>query len=105
MYARACPRCRGDLFLHSDGFGSYLGCLQCGHTQYREEEDARESSGLFGRLSQSLADLHSRACPKCSGHMFLERGGKPAFRCTDCDYVLRRIDREGRSIAYEKLLA
>lgn len=104
MYARACPRCRGDLFLHSDGFGSYLGCLQCGHTQYREE-DAQESPGLFGRLSQSLADLHLRACPKCRGHMFLERGGKPTFRCTDCDYVLRRIDKEERSTTYEKLLA
>jgi len=37
--------------------------------------------------------------------MFLERGEKPAFRCKDCHYILRRIDRVERSTTYEKLLA
>jgi uncharacterized protein YbaR (Trm112 family) len=26
---KACPKCRGDLFLQSDHYGKYLQCFQC----------------------------------------------------------------------------
>jgi Zn-finger nucleic acid-binding protein len=30
IFFKSCPRCRGDLFLDRDKFGSYIQCLQCG---------------------------------------------------------------------------
>ncbi len=32
MWFKACPRCRGDLFLDSDYYGPAVSCIQCGHT-------------------------------------------------------------------------
>jgi ribosomal protein S27AE len=31
---RACPRCRGDLAFNQDHYGTYWGCLACGHHVY-----------------------------------------------------------------------
>jgi len=31
MLFKRCPRCRGDLYVNSDGFGKYVSCLQCGY--------------------------------------------------------------------------
>ncbi len=31
MWLKACPRCRGDLFLDSDYYGPSVSCIQCGH--------------------------------------------------------------------------
>ena len=31
------PRCKGDMHANRDLYGSYNGCLQCGHMQYIEE--------------------------------------------------------------------
>ena len=31
FWLKACPRCRGDLYIEEDIFGSYLACFQCGH--------------------------------------------------------------------------
>ena len=30
MFLKACPKCRGDLLLRGDVYGSYVTCLQCG---------------------------------------------------------------------------
>ncbi len=35
--SKACRRCRGDLSLETDVYGTYIQCLQCGAT-YSEEE-------------------------------------------------------------------
>lgn len=53
---KLCPRCRGDLYLGEDIFGTYYSCLQCGYlrdveppkrtpsliadAEYRDERDA-----------------------------------------------------------------
>ena len=29
FWLKACPKCQGDLFRHSDIYGTYLACLQC----------------------------------------------------------------------------
>lgn len=31
LMLKACPRCHGDLSLETDRWGTYWGCLQCGH--------------------------------------------------------------------------
>ncbi len=30
FYFKACPRCRGDMYLDQDRYGAYGKCLQCG---------------------------------------------------------------------------
>jgi hypothetical protein len=30
FFFKACPRCKGDMYLDSDAFGAYRKCLQCG---------------------------------------------------------------------------
>lgn len=40
MWLKACPRCRGDIYLEKDIFESYMKCLQCGHV-LRELERLR----------------------------------------------------------------
>ncbi len=30
FYFKACPRCRGDMYLDEDVYGAYTKCLQCG---------------------------------------------------------------------------
>lgn len=30
LYAKACPRCSGDIKLDKDNYGVYAKCLQCG---------------------------------------------------------------------------
>ena len=31
IYFKACPRCRGDMYLNDDQYGRYMECLQCGY--------------------------------------------------------------------------
>ena len=38
VYLKSCPRCRGDLFTERDHRGTYVTCLQCGHTLSSSEE-------------------------------------------------------------------
>ena len=33
LYLKSCPKCRGDMYLERDNFGSYRQCLQCGKTE------------------------------------------------------------------------
>ena len=30
MYLKSCPKCRGDMYLEKDNYGTYRQCLQCG---------------------------------------------------------------------------
>ncbi len=30
FYFKACPRCKGDIYLDEDAYGRYGKCLQCG---------------------------------------------------------------------------
>ncbi|MBI3977247.1 MAG: hypothetical protein HY331_03585 [Chloroflexi bacterium] len=40
MWLKACPRCRGDLFMERNVGDSYMVCLQCGHVLNKAQEDA-----------------------------------------------------------------
>lgn len=40
IYFKACPRCRGDLYIGKDLYGRYRGCLQCGY-----QAEVREVAG------------------------------------------------------------
>ena len=31
MYLKQCPRCKGDMHMNRDIYGTYKECLQCGH--------------------------------------------------------------------------
>ena len=30
FYFKACPKCHGDPYLDSDGYGTFIECLRCG---------------------------------------------------------------------------
>lgn len=38
VYLKACPRCRGDIFIERDLREVYFTCLQCGHVLTELEE-------------------------------------------------------------------
>jgi len=44
MMSEACPKCHGNLFVLNDLYGSYLGCIQCGHHIY--DVDTGHSNGV-----------------------------------------------------------
>ena len=31
LYLKQCPRCKGDMHMNRDIYGTYKECLQCGH--------------------------------------------------------------------------
>ena len=33
FYFKECPRCKGDVYVEKDSYGTYRKCLQCGRTQ------------------------------------------------------------------------
>ena len=33
FYFKACPKCKGDMYLERDAYGEYRKCLQCGQIQ------------------------------------------------------------------------
>ena len=48
LIKKGCERCGGDLFLQSDKYGEYFGCLQCGssvETRLRESAAIEERRG------------------------------------------------------------
>lgn len=55
---KACPKCRGDVYLDRDSLGSwYESCLQCGHVSYldalAERELVLEAGKRYGHHRQS----------------------------------------------------
>jgi ribosomal protein S27AE len=64
---KACPRCRGDLYLAEDIFGNYFTCFQCGYLQDVEETKLKPRTeprlpGSKGSLTQPNSLLPS-PCP------------------------------------------
>ena len=53
FYFKACDKCKGDLFLDRDAYGSFLKCLQCG----RLVEVEAQGSGL---VKLAAGDLKKR---------------------------------------------
>ncbi len=33
FYFKGCPKCKGDVYVEKDSFGTYRKCLQCGRMQ------------------------------------------------------------------------
>ena len=31
FFLKACPRCRGDIYVDRDNYGPFLHCMQCGY--------------------------------------------------------------------------
>ncbi|MEE8443244.1 MAG: hypothetical protein V3S37_05785 [Dehalococcoidia bacterium] len=51
IYFKACPRCRGDIYLNrGDQYGRYLQCFQCGYQA--DPPDA-------GQGDQALKTIHT----------------------------------------------
>ena len=71
MWLKACARCHGDLYLDSDYYGHFLGCIQCGHTLDKSQQ------GLFMRLLVSRFSGRSRPTAGASGRA---AGAKLAVR-------------------------
>ena len=45
LYAKACPRCTGDVKLDRDNYGVYAKCLQCGFNRdFKTKRDVSEYS-------------------------------------------------------------
>jgi hypothetical protein len=36
---KACPKCKGDLYLNRDMYGKYLNCFQCGYLKDLTSEE------------------------------------------------------------------
>ena len=57
FYFKACRKCRGDLTLEKDSYGSFLKCLQCG--TYVDVEEIKDTQGhrsvLNGFASNRIA--------------------------------------------------
>ena len=54
FYFKACRKCRGDMTLEKDQYGSFLKCLQCG-TYIEVEEIQSDRSVLNGSSSKKFA--------------------------------------------------
>ena len=53
VWAKQCSRCSGDLYMDSDMYGTYIGCLQCGYILSDVEQftllNSREARQLVAR--------------------------------------------------------
>jgi hypothetical protein len=63
VWLKACPRCRGDLFLDSDHYGKFRTCVQCGYSRdLAEVGPADQSPRLAASNHESdLLDLMTAA--------------------------------------------
>jgi hypothetical protein len=52
FYFKACPRCRGDMYLDQDPYGVFAKCLQCGRIL---ESNNGQSSGAKARPDKMAA--------------------------------------------------
>ena len=51
FYFKACPRCRGDMYLDSDAYGYFRKCLQCGRIFELELNQPSVSKPRPGKLA------------------------------------------------------
>ena len=48
FWLKRCPQCGGDLMDESDVYGTFIGCLQCGHMLTSAEERALRAEAARG---------------------------------------------------------
>lgn len=49
IFFNACPKCRGDLTIGQDSYGSFVSCLQCGFMRDIESKPAAAKVAAAGR--------------------------------------------------------
>ena len=54
LFLKACPRCRGDVHVNRDVYGTYRECLQCGHIVDIDGPDDL-LTGLFTSTEKEVA--------------------------------------------------
>ena len=55
LYLKSCPRCHGDVQSNRDLYGTYKGCLQCGHIVDVENPESVLSLKQISRLKKEVA--------------------------------------------------
>ncbi len=43
LYFKSCPRCKGDVNVDSDSYGTYARCLQCGFARDLPSKNLRKT--------------------------------------------------------------
>ncbi len=51
FYFKGCPRCKGDVYVEKDSFGTYRKCLQCGRMQELEQRRPAASQRKGSKLA------------------------------------------------------
>ena len=51
IYFKACPKCRGDIYLDRDAYGAYKKCLQCGRIFEVEAQQPSMRKPEAGKLA------------------------------------------------------
>ncbi len=59
MWLKACPRCRGDLFMERNVGDSYMVCLQCGHVLNSVQEEVLKASVRERERQRPAAVAHA----------------------------------------------
>ena len=49
VWLKACPKCKGDLFLDQDHYGKYQSCMQCGYMRDLLAQTAAAAQALATR--------------------------------------------------------
>lgn len=57
VFLKACPRCKGDIYLDQDAYGSFLKCLQCG---YHKDAIKNDSAHKFPTVFPPTGGLTMR---------------------------------------------
>ena len=55
FWLKRCPQCGGDLMDESDVYGTFIGCLQCGHRLTAAEERALRDEAARGESDPRAA--------------------------------------------------
>ena len=58
LQLKACPRCRGDIHVNRDMYGSYRQCLQCGYMKDLESPNRLLESLALARPRRRWRDRH-----------------------------------------------
>ena len=58
FFFKACPKCHGDLYLDSDGYGTFVECLQCGLLRDLVDREIGMADRLINLNSPPLASRY-----------------------------------------------
>ncbi|MBM3942826.1 MAG: hypothetical protein FJ316_07885 [SAR202 cluster bacterium] len=58
---KACPKCRGDIYVAQDMFGRYLNCLQCGYLKDIPEEPVARPRRTGGMVVEEVQEVERAA--------------------------------------------